>query len=96
MAPVDRPACWRAGGCFGNHIFKRSSHCPAQEIGYGEEDDKTKEGGRRETGFGCAAYEIESPTADPSPSSRWNPSCSCGVVMTSTSRMPASISVDSG
>ena len=32
----------------------------------------------------------------PSPSSRRKPSCSCGVVMTRMSRMPASISVDSG
>jgi glucose-1-phosphate thymidylyltransferase len=39
---------------------------------------------------------ISTPYADPSPSSRRNASCSWGVVITSTSRIPASISVESG
>ena len=50
----------------------------------------------RPSGAGCTAYEISMPHADPSPRRRWNWSLSCGVVMTSTSRMPAIISVDSG
>jgi hypothetical protein len=32
----------------------------------------------------------------PSPSSAWKRGVSCGVLITSTSRMPASISVESG
>ena len=36
------------------------------------------------------------PNADPSPSRRWNPSASWGVVMISMSRIPASIKVLSG
>ena len=36
------------------------------------------------------------PNLDPSPSSHWNDSWSCGVVMTRTSLTPASISVESG
>jgi hypothetical protein len=47
-------------------------------------------------GSACTVYEIEMPNWEPSPSSRWNCSASCGVVMTSTSRMPARMSVDSG
>ena len=50
----------------------------------------------RPSGEGCTAYVIEMPNCEPSPRSRTNWSASWGVVMTRTSRMPASISVDSG
>ena len=48
--------------------------------------------------FGLGLRRVRDSQADlgASPSSRRNPSCSCGVVITSTSRMPASMSVDSG
>jgi hypothetical protein len=36
------------------------------------------------------------PQAEPSPSSAWKRGVSCGVLISSTSRMPASISTDSG
>ena len=48
------------------------------------------------SGEGWVAYEIEMPNCEPSPSSRSKPGRSCGVVITSTSRMPAKISVESG
>ena len=48
------------------------------------------------SGLGCTAYRIDMPHCEPSPSSRSNCGLSWGVVMTSTSRMPAIISVDSG
>ena len=41
-------------------------------------------------------YEIDMPHCEPSPSSRWNAGLSVGVEITSTSRIPASISVESG
>ena len=47
-------------------------------------------------GVSCAAYEKRQPNCEPSPSSRRNCSWSTGVVMISTSRMPAIISVASG
>ena len=47
-------------------------------------------------GSGCTAYSMRMPHCDPSPSKVMNPACSCGVVMISTSRMPASMSVVSG
>ena len=50
----------------------------------------------RPSGLGCAAYVSSMPHLDPSPSRRWNWAWSSGVVMISTSRMPAIISVDSG
>ena len=50
----------------------------------------------RPSGDVCCAYWIEMPNAEPSPSSRSNAAASCGVVITRTSRMPASMSVDSG
>ena len=48
------------------------------------------------SGEGCCAHVIDTPNCDPSPSSASNCGASCGVVMIRTSRMPASISVDSG
>ena len=50
----------------------------------------------RPSGFGCTAKRMSIPHALPSPRSWWNIGASCGVVMTSTSRMPASSSVLSG
>ncbi|CPU62352.1 Uncharacterised protein [Mycobacteroides abscessus] len=47
-------------------------------------------------GSGCTVYSIEMPNCEPSPRRRRNWSASCGVVMTSTSRIPARISVESG
>ena len=46
--------------------------------------------------FGFGAAGIGMPHCEPSPSRRWNRACSCGVLITSTSRMPASISTLSG
>src|SRR3546814_2988256 len=46
----------------------------------------------RPSGLGCTAYSIFMPHCEPSPSSCWNSACSCGVLITSTSRLPASIS----
>ena len=48
------------------------------------------------SGLGWTAKVRLMPNCEPSPSSRWKPSASCGVVMMRTSRMPASISVESG
>ena len=48
------------------------------------------------SGRGWVAYSIRMPSCAPSPSSPANCSWSPGVVITSTSRMPASISVESG
>src|SRR5918997_1815202 len=46
----------------------------------------------RPFGCSCTVYSIDTPNCEPSPSSRWNCSASCGVVMTRMSRMPARIS----
>ncbi len=48
------------------------------------------------SGAGCWAKVIDTPNRDPSPSSRSKDCASCGVVITRMSRIPASISVDSG
>ena len=48
------------------------------------------------SGLGCTAYLIARPHCEPSPSSCSKRGVSCGVEMTRTSRIPASISVLSG
>ena len=50
----------------------------------------------RPSGDGCTAYWIFMPHWLPSPSIVSKRGVSCGVEMISTSRMPATISVDSG
>ncbi|KQT92247.1 hypothetical protein ASG49_09930 [Marmoricola sp. Leaf446] len=50
----------------------------------------------RPSGLGCTAWVMLTPNWEPSPSSRWKPGASWGVVMTRMSRMPARISIDSG
>jgi hypothetical protein len=62
----------------------------------GDELFADEEGLGEPSGFGCTAYSRLMPNCEPSPSSRWNAGWSSGVVMTRTSRMPASMSVVSG
>ncbi len=50
----------------------------------------------RPSGLGWTAKVRLMPNCEPSPSNRWKPSASWGVVMIRTSRIPASISVVSG
>ena len=48
------------------------------------------------SGLGCTIQVREMPNCDPSPSIRSNCAWSSGVVMTRTSRMPASMRTESG
>jgi hypothetical protein len=50
----------------------------------------------RPSGLGCTAYWMFMPHWLPSPSSSVKRGVSCGVLISSTSRMPASMSVVSG
>ncbi len=95
MAPSRRDAAWVSLVCKSVPYSKLSPkirHTVSSPI----KSSPIRNASARPLGACWTAYEIVRPTAEPSPSKRSMFGVSCGVEITKTSRIPASIRVDRG